>query len=102
MHLQSDADERGEGASWTWRAIGSQGASQGTPTVGYKEFAARWDQEANLPPEQQILRKLVKGFDGRGLTIKTQTVADQPDVQQDAGQSEVSKMAKRATAKAIG
>jgi hypothetical protein len=43
-----------------------------------------------------VLKKLVAEFDGTGLTIKTKD-KEPPAQKQDSGQSEVSKMAKRAT-----
>lgn len=63
--------------------------------VSYRAFSARWDQEDQLPPEQQVLHKLVDKFDGAGVTLKTSE--QEPEVGTDAGQSEVEKMAKRAT-----
>ena len=56
-----------------------------------------WEQEATLPPEQQILHNLVVKFDGSGVTVKTQDSKQQPEVGGEEGGGEVSKMAKRAT-----
>ena len=65
--------------------------------ISYKTFARQWEQESGLPPEKQILHNKVEKFDGNSITLKTDANTAQPGRQQDAGQSEVSKMARRAT-----
>jgi hypothetical protein len=65
--------------------------------ISYKTFARQWEQEQNLPPEKQVLHNKVEKFDGNSLTLKTDSIASQPGQQQAGGQSEVSKMARRAT-----
>lgn len=59
--------------------------------ISYDAFAARWESEDEGP----LLKKLVKKFDGGGLVLRTRE--EQPGKQNDAGQSEVSKMAMSAT-----
>lgn len=65
--------------------------------MSYQAFARQWDAESQLPPEEQRLHNKVEKFDSIGLTLKTAVNTDQPAQQQDAGQSEVSKMAMSAT-----
>jgi hypothetical protein len=65
--------------------------------ISYATFARRWEQENNLPPEQQILHNKIEKFDSTKLVLKTADNAEEPGQQQDAGQSEVSKMAMSAT-----
>lgn len=75
----------------TWDALQQMGIP-----MSYRAFAARWDQEEQLPPEQQVLHKMVDKFDSTGLTLNTSE--EEPEVGNSAGgQSEVEKMAKRAT-----
>lgn len=75
----------------TWDALQQMGIP-----MSYRAFAARWDQEDQLPPEKQVLHKLVSKFDGSGVTLKTSE--EEPEVGGgEGGQSEVEKMAKRAT-----
>jgi hypothetical protein len=87
---QSSGDNLNSTSSLTWDALQQMGIP-----VSYRAFAARWDQEDQLPPEQQVLHKMVDKFDGTGLTLKT--TEEEPEVGTDSGQSEVEKMAKRAT-----
>lgn len=87
---QSSGDNLNSTSSLTWDALQQMGIP-----VSYRAFAARWEQEDQLPPEQQVLHKMVDKFDGAGLTLKTSE--EEPAVGTDAGQSEVEKMAKRAT-----
>jgi hypothetical protein len=70
----------------TWGAIQSMGVP-----ISYDAFARRWDDETEGP----LLKKLVKKFDGGGLTLKTREA--QPTKKADTGSSEVSKMAMSAT-----
>lgn len=66
----------------------------------YDGFARRWDAEESLPPDQQVLHKLVKRFDGSDLTLNTTEKSAQ--IEKGKQGNEMSKMAKRATAKAMG
>ena len=100
LHLKNDADENSETATWTWKALGAQSAQRGGPRVDYEGFAQRWDAEESLPPEQQVLHKLVKRFDGSDVTFNT--VEKSAQIEKGKQGNEMSKMAKRATAKAMG
>jgi hypothetical protein len=70
----------------TWDALQSMGVP-----ISYEAFARRWDDEQEGP----LLKKLVKKFDGGGLTLRTREA--QPSKQSDTSPSEVSKMAMSAT-----
>jgi hypothetical protein len=99
LHLKNDADENEESATWTWKAVAAA-TPRGTPRIDYAGFAKRWDAEESLPPQQQVLHNLVKRFDGHDITLNTHEPAQ--DVEKGKPQaSQVSKMAKRATAKAM-
>jgi hypothetical protein len=89
---QGAGDNQQTKAPMTWGALQNMGIP-----ISYEAFAARWEQEATLPPEQQILHNLVVKFDGSGVTVKTQDAKQQPEVGGEEGGGEVSKMAKRAT-----
>lgn len=67
------------------------------PWIGPDEFAARWDQE----DDSGILHRLVSDFDENGLTINTGNPVT-PVNQNEPKGGEISKMAKRATQKALG
>jgi hypothetical protein len=55
----------------TWKALSNATQDSGAPSIDYTSFDARWKQEEQLPPEQQILHNLVDRYDGTGLVIKT-------------------------------
>lgn len=59
--------------------------------ISYDAFSARWDSE----DEGATLKTLVDKFDGIGLTIKTNDKEQSP--KSGHKESEVSRMAKRAT-----
>lgn len=99
--LRSDANFDSETSSMTWRALNSLTKEQGGPAIDYKRFAARWDQEERLPPEEQTLHKLVRSFDGQGLVIKTDEQKDQVP-KGEPKQNRIQAMAKRASAKELG
>jgi hypothetical protein len=75
----------------TWGALQNMGIP-----ISYEAFAARWQEEEAMPPEQQILHNLVVKFDGAGVTVKTQDAKQKPEVGGEEN-SAVSQMAKRAT-----
>lgn len=89
---QSAANNQDTDAPLTWDALRNMGIP-----ISYQAFARRWEQEEQLPPEQQTLHNKVEKFDGVGLTLKTSNHDAQQGQQQDAGQSEMSKMAMSAT-----
>jgi len=90
--LQAAANNGNGSPDRRWDALRNQGIP-----VGYKEFAARWDQEG----DDGILHQLVSKFDGRGLTLQTDTPDEQPE-QGKTGATDIDKMAKHATNKALG
>lgn len=63
--------------------------------ISYDAFAARWESEDEGP----LLKSLVDKFDGAGITVKTQDTDQLP--QSGHRETEMSKMAKRATQKAF-
>ncbi len=65
--------------------------------ISYDAFAKRWEEEEQLPPEQQVLHNLVVKFDGSGVTVKTQDAKQKPEVGGEEDSGVVSQMAKRAT-----
>ncbi len=69
--LQASANNQGSAAPMTWKALSAITRDQGAPFLDYNGFDARWKQEEQLPPEQQILHNLVDRYDGAGLVIKT-------------------------------
>lgn len=88
---QGAGDNQQTKAPMTWGALQNMGIP-----ISYEAFAARWQEEESMAPEQQILHNLVVKFDGTGVTVKTQDSKQQPQVGGEEG-GEVSKMAKRAT-----
>jgi hypothetical protein len=83
----------------TWKALSHATATSGAPSIDYNSFAARYDAEDALPPEQQILHNLVDRFDEHGLVIKTANMAPQAGVQgapEQAAKGEISQMARHA------
>lgn len=81
----------------TWTALSSATQDSGAPSIDYTGFNARWAQEENLPPEEQILHNLVDRFDNRGLVIKTNTKEPgQMSTGQVQAKSKISQMAKHA------
>lgn len=97
---QSDANFDQETSTLSWRALNSLAKEYGSPAVDYDRFAAQWDAEEQQPPEKQILHRLIQSFDGSGIVLKTQEKEQPMRGKEATGQ--VEKMAKRATAKAIG
>jgi len=97
--LQSSANNQGANqdrhidAPMTWDALNQAGQNYGAPDIDYDRFAARWASDP-------VLKQLVDRFDGQGVVIKTKGAEDEPEQGEPKG-NEVSKMAKRATAKAI-
>lgn len=88
--LQSAADNQNSEATLHWRTLQQKGVP-----VDYDAFAARWDSQE---PDDQILHKLVDRFDATGLVLKTNN-GEEP-ARGPSGkerESEVSRMAKRAT-----
>lgn len=83
----------------TWKALSNATATSGAPSIDFTGFSARYDAEANLPPEEQILHNLVDRFDQHGLVIKTANQAPEQGMQgapEDAVKSKVSQMARHA------
>lgn len=62
-------------------------------SVSYDAFAARWDS----PDEGPVLKKLVDKFDGNGLTLKTKETEPEQGQGGEEAESEISRMARRAT-----
>lgn len=91
--LQSAANNQNSEAQMTWDAINNAGAEYGAPDIDYDRFSARWASDP-------ILKQLVARFDSHGLVIKTDKKEPKPE-QGRPGGNEVSKMAKRATQKAM-
>jgi hypothetical protein len=79
-------------APLTWGALQQMGIP-----ISYDAFAQRWQEEEQLPPEQQVLHNLVFKFDGNGVTVKTQDKQEKPEVGGKEDSGVVSQMAKRAT-----
>jgi hypothetical protein len=77
----------------TWDALNNSGQNYGAPDIDYDRFAARWESDP-------ILKELVARFDEHGIVIKTDKHEPQPEQGEPKG-NEVSKMAKRATQKAL-
>jgi uncharacterized protein YeaO (DUF488 family) len=97
---QSDAKGYKSNEPRTWDALNVElRRAYGAPKIRYDQFDQRWQQEEQLPPEQQILHNLVDRYDGHGLVLKTGG-EEQPE-QGAKDTDQVSKMAKRATAKAL-
>ena len=99
--LRSDADFDNHTSQITWRAINSLTKDDGAPAIDYTRFAALWDAEANLPPEDQDLHNIVSGFDGQGVTLKTHD-KDSEVTKGKPKTSNIQSMAKRAAAKELG
>lgn len=82
----------------TWKALSNATQDSGAPSIDFNAFNARWQQEEQLPPEDQILHNLVDRFDNAGLVIKT-TAQQQPMVggpEGEAAKSKISQMARHA------
>lgn len=88
---QGAGDNQQTKAPMTWGALQNMGIP-----ISYEAFAARWEEEEGLPPEQQVLHNLVVRFDGSGVTVKTQDAKQKPAVGGEES-GVVSQMAKRAT-----
>ncbi len=99
--LRSDADFDGETSQITYRALNALTKDDGAPAMDYVRFAARWDAEENLPPDQQELRNLVDRFDGSSITLKTHD-KDSEVPKGKPKTSGIQSMAKRAAAKELG
>lgn len=83
----------------TWQALSNATATSGAPSIDYASFAARYDAEDSLPPEQQILHNLVDRFDQHGIVLKTNNMAPQAGEQgspEQAAKGEISQMARHA------
>ena len=80
----------------TWKALSSATQDSGAPSIDYAGFNARWQQEENLPPEEQILHNLVDRFDQQGLVIKTAQKEPQVGGQESEAKSKISQMARHA------
>lgn len=89
---QGAGDNQQTKAPMTWGALQNMGIP-----ISYEAFAARWEEEEGLPPEQQVLHNLVVRFDGNGVTVKTQDAKQKPEVKGAEDSGVVSQMAKRAT-----
>jgi len=99
--IQSNSNFKDETNALTYRALNSLTRDDGAPAIDYDRFAALWDAEEGKPPEQQIIRNLVKSFDGNGVVIKTH----EKENEQPKGEPKTSRiqaMAKRASAKELG
>jgi hypothetical protein len=95
--IQFSANKQGTVAPLTWDAINNILRDEGSPHISYDSFNARWEQEGQLPPEQQILHTMVDRFDGNGLVLKTHKKEASP-VTGDESQtkSKISQMARHA------
>jgi hypothetical protein len=89
---QGAGDNQQTKAPMTWGALQNMGIP-----ISYEAFAARWQEEEGMPPEQQILHNLVVRFDGSGVTVKTQDAKQKPEVSGKEDGGAVAQMAKRAT-----
>jgi len=89
---QGAGDNQQTKAPMTWGALQNMGIP-----ISYEAFAARWEEEEGMPPEQQVLHNLVVRFDGSGVTVKTQDAKQKPEVGGKEDSGAVAQMAKRAT-----
>jgi len=99
--IQSNSNFKDETNALTYRALNSLTRDNGSPAIDYDRFAALWDAEEGKSPDQQILRNLVKSFDGNGVVIKTH----EKENEQPKGEPKTSRiqaMAKRAASKELG
>ena len=90
--LQSAANNQNSESQMTWDAINQAGSEYGAPDIDYDRFDARFNSDP-------ILKQLVDRYDEHGLVVKTDKHEAKPEQGQATG--EVSKMAKRATQKAM-
>lgn len=88
--VQSAANNQNTQAPMTWTALNQAGKNFGAPMIDYDRFAARWETDP-------VLKQLVDRFDGAGLVIKTNE--KEPSAKSSHKEREVTKMAKRATAR---
>ena len=89
---QGAGDNQQTKAPMTWGALQNMGIP-----ISYEAFAARWQEEEGMPPEQQILHNLVVQFDDSGVTVKTQDAKQKPKVGGKEDGGAVAQMAKHAT-----
>jgi hypothetical protein len=80
--MQAGANNAQESEVETWKELQLAGIP-----VDYDRFAARWDQEEQLPPEQQELHNLVARFDSQGIVLKTKN-KEQEHPQHSQGQEQ--------------
>lgn len=93
--LQSTANNQHSEGPMTWDAINQAGRAYGAPEIDYDRFAARWETDP-------ILKQLVTRFDGQGVVLKTKKHTSQPQQGNPEQPGLVAKMAKHATARALG
>jgi hypothetical protein len=102
--LKAKADREGNSETISWDAINQLGSRYGAPTIDWDRFKARFEpQNQNDPVAQadaQELRKLVSRYGSDGITLNTHN-KEPKGHQGGEGESEVTKMAKSATKRAL-
>jgi hypothetical protein len=90
------ADSKGQSAYLSFEALNRLMQNMGGEVFDYDSFKAQYDDP------KSGLKAMVDKFDGKGITLKTDTTTGGAEGDTDKGDKAVEKMAKRATAKAQG
>jgi hypothetical protein len=94
LTLQHRANSKNQPAQYSWEALNHILQNVNGSSLNYEAFKSDYDSD-------ETIKNIIKNFDANGLTIKTHNREDDQPVG-DKGENDVNKMAKRATAKAIG
>jgi hypothetical protein len=87
--IQASANRTKTVAPVRWSALSSELSADDAPGVGYKEFAARWNDPKDAVMQKIKAAKLVKKFDTNGIVINTNKPGDNKEVQAEPDNTNV-------------
>ena len=79
--IQASANRTKTVAPVRWSALSSDLSADDAPGVGYREFAARWNDPSDVAMQKIKAAKIIKKFDSNGVVINTQNRGEETEVQ---------------------
>ena len=92
--IQAAANGQHAPAVISWAALNKLNSQRGAPLIDFDGFVQRYD-------EDPALQSIVSSYSDQGVVLNTDVSSDGEVPSEEPDKSQVSKMAKRATSKAL-